>query len=278
MKLLARPFNLLTSVRPGLVKGHCRDWALTEPVLSSTKGSVRTERAGVIAASFLCSLPCLLLLRQLCRAARSVLMTVAVLSGLVFAAPAAADAADAVKLLENFVERTHSFQADFSQLIQAQSGRRPQSASGRLAFQKPGKFRWELQQPYPQLMVGDGKRVWIHDPDLQQVTVKKMDHALGSTPAALLAGNRDLLRNFELSATGPAEGLDWVEARPRQQESGFERMRLGFAPNGDLRAMQLFDNFGQTTTLRFHQPQRNPSLAPGLFQFSPPPGADVIGE
>lgn len=189
--------------------------------------------------------------------------------------PASAGAVDALK---QFLDSTRSFKAEFSQSVLSKSGRRPQASSGRLAFQKPGKFRWEVEKPYPQLMVGDGQKVWIHDPELEQVTVKKMDQALGNTPAALLSGSSDMLRNFVLSEGGGADGLNWAEARPRSQEAGFDKVRLGFAANGDLKAMELSDNFGQTTTLRFHQPERNPALAASLFRFTPPKGADVIGE
>jgi outer membrane lipoprotein carrier protein len=150
-------------------------------------------------------------------------------------------------------------------------------SSGKLAFQKPGKFRWEIEKPYPQLMVGDGQKIWIYDPDLMQVTIKAMDQALGATPAALLAGSRDTLKNFELSEAGELEGLNWVEARPGNQESGFSTVRLGFTPGGELKTMQLFDNFGQTTTVRLRQPKVNPKLAAEHFRFTPPEGVEVIG-
>lgn len=186
--------------------------------------------------------------------------------------------AGAVDALRQFLDGTRSFRAEFSQSVQPKSGRKAQHSSGRLAFQKPGKFRWEVERPYAQLMVGNGQKVWIHDPELEQVTVRKMDQALGATPAALLSGGSDILRQFNLSEGGSSDGLEWVEARPRSQEAGFDRVRLGFTPDGQLKAMEMFDNFGQHTTLRFHQPERNPVLPASLFQFTPPRGTDVIGE
>ncbi len=186
--------------------------------------------------------------------------------------------AGAVDALRQFLDGTRSFRAEFSQSVLPKSGRKAQHSAGRLAFQKPGKFRWEVERPYPQLMVGNGQKVWIHDPELEQVTVRKMDQALGATPAALLSGSSDILRQFNLSEGGSSDGLDWAEARPRSQEAGFDRVRLGFTPDGQLKAMEMFDNFGQHTTLRFHQPERNPALPASLFQFTPPKGADVIGE
>ncbi|WP_303784805.1 outer membrane lipoprotein chaperone LolA [Azovibrio restrictus] len=186
--------------------------------------------------------------------------------------------AGAVDVLRQFLDGTRSFRAEFSQSVLPKSGRKAQYSAGRLAFQKPGKFRWEVERPYPQLMVGNGQKVWIHDPELEQVTVRKMDQALGATPAALLSGSSDILRQFNLSEGGSSDGLEWAEARPRSQEAGFDRVRLGFTPDGQLKAMEMFDNFGQHTTLRFHQPERNPVLPASLFQFTPPRGTDVIGE
>ena len=120
-------------------------------------------------------------------------------------------------------------------------------------------------------------KVWIYDPDLRQVTVKTVGTALGGTPAALLAGDNTLEKNFTLREAGEREGMEWLEAIPKSQDSGFEKLLLGFAGN-DLKAMELFDNFGQTTSLYFSHLERNPSLAASLFRFTPPAGADVIGE
>lgn len=186
--------------------------------------------------------------------------------------------ADATQMLKQFLASTKSYRAEFSQTVMSKSGRKPQSSTGKVAFAKPGKFRWEIEKPFPQLMVGDGQKVWIYDPELEQVTTRKMDQALGATPAALLSGSSDLERNFDLTEKGTMDGMQWVEARSKGQEASFEMVRLGFAPNGELKAMELLDNFGQTTTLRFHQPERNPALPASLFKFTPPPGVDVIGE
>ena len=187
--------------------------------------------------------------------------------------------AGAVDALRQFLDGTRSFRAEFSQSVLPKSGRKAQHSAGRLAFQKPGKFRWEVERPYPQLMVGDGEKFWIYDPELKQVTVKKMGKTLGATPAALLAGegSASLEKNFTLAEGGEKDGLEWAEATPRSADSGFEKVRLGFAGD-NLRAMELLDSFGQTTALIFNRVERNPSLAPGLFRFTPPPGADVAEE
>ena len=131
--------------------------------------------------------------------------------------------------------------------------------------------------PYAQLIVGDGARVWVYDKDLNQVTVKKLDLALGSTPAALLAGNNEVMSAFRISDQGEKDGLEWLEAVPRSKEGNFERVRMGFGFSGP-QVMEFFDSFGQTTVLRFTSFQRNPKLEAGQFRFSPPKGADVIGD
>jgi len=185
--------------------------------------------------------------------------------------------AGAIDQLRGFLNDTRSYKADFEQAVITGSGRKPQESSGTLAIQRPGKLRWEILKPYPQLVVGDGDKIWIHDPELQQVTVRKAGPAIGSSPAALLAGNNELEKNFTLKEGGEADGLAWVEAIPKNTESGFEKVRIGMAGR-DMKAMELYDNFGQTTHIRLLRGERNPALAAGLFRFTPPPGSDVIGE
>ena len=190
------------------------------------------------------------------------------------AAPARAGAIDR---LHGFLENTKTLRASFAQIVVARNGKRPQQASGVMLISRPGKFRWQIEKPYAQLLVGDGEKIWIHDPDLRQVTVKKMSAALGSTPAALLVGSNALEKDFSLRELGERDGMEWLEATPKSPDSGFEKLHLGFAGN-DLKAMELFDNFGQTTSLAFTNIERNPSLAASNFRFTPPAGADVISD
>lgn len=185
--------------------------------------------------------------------------------------------AEPMERFREFVRGVQSARADFEQKVYDRERRLVQDSRGSFAFQRPGRFRWSTAQPYEQLIVGDGERVWIYDPDLKQVTVRSMGRALGATPAALLAGSAEVERAFEFSAGGQADGLEWLEARPRDKDAGFERMRLGFGAAG-LEAMELHDHFGQTTRLRFQKLQRNPPLAADAFRFVPPKGVDVLGE
>jgi outer membrane lipoprotein carrier protein len=189
---------------------------------------------------------------------------------------AAAHAAG-VDRLNQFMSSTQAATGEFEQRIYDRERKLVQASRGNLAFLRPGKFRWTYSKPYSQLIVGDGARVWIYDEDLNQVTVRKLDQALGATPAALLAGANDALKAFALKDEGAADGLEWVAAIPRDKDSTFERIRMGFGRSG-LERMELTDVFGQTTELRFRTLQRNPRVDPALFQFAPPKGADVVGD
>jgi outer membrane lipoprotein carrier protein len=185
--------------------------------------------------------------------------------------------AASIERFKAFVRSTQSASAQFEQKVHDRSGRLVQEANGRFVFQRPGRFRWIYDKPVDQVIVGDGERVWIYDRDLNQVTVRRLSKALGSTPAALLAGSSDVEQAFELADAGVRDGLEWLEARPRDREAGFERVRMGFSATG-LEAMELTDHFGQTTLLRFSGLVKNPKVDPAEFRFEPPKGADVLGE
>ncbi|BCT66586.1 outer membrane lipoprotein chaperone LolA [Nitrosospira sp. NRS527] len=186
--------------------------------------------------------------------------------------------ASAINSLKNFIQNTRTVRSVFSQTVLDRSGRAVQKGGGTMQFERPGKFRWIYEKPYEQLIVGDGSRIWFYDRDLNQVTVRKLDVAIGSTPAALLAGNSDIENNFDLTEMGLQGDTEWLEAKPKAKESTFEWVRLGFAPEGALKSMELHDNFGQTTVLTFSRVEQNPRLAPELFKFTPPEGADVISD
>jgi outer membrane lipoprotein carrier protein len=185
--------------------------------------------------------------------------------------------ADALDRFKTFLRDTQTARAQFEQKVYGRDGKLTQESSGSFVFQRPGRFRWTYAKPVDQLIVGDGERVWIYDRDLNQVTVRKLSRALGSTPAALLAGASDVEQAFELRDAGTRDGLEWLEARPKEAEAGFELVRMGFGPQG-MQAMELLDNFGHTTRLRFSDLQRNPKVDPAEFRFQPPKGADVLGE
>lgn len=198
---------------------------------------------------------------------------------LAFFAPTAAYAVPAGERLEGFFNNIQTMQADFQQTLVDEQGNVVQEASGTFALQRPGKFRWDYAMPFEQLIVADGKKVWIYDVELEQVTVKPLQAALGSTPAALLSGSQPLEDNFTITERGTQDGLQWIELQPKAEatDSSFESIRMAF-DSGDLRVMQLLDSFGQTTYMRFSDLQSNPDIDPSLFEFIPPEGVDVIGE
>lgn len=185
--------------------------------------------------------------------------------------------ADSIAKLNAFVKSTRSARADFTQTVLDRRANPAQQASGTMAFSRPGKFRWTYDKPYAQTIVGDGKKLWIYDRELNQVTSKPLDAALGSSPAALLAGSNAIERSFVLKDIGMDDDLDWLEATPKTKDTSFERIRMGFS-SATLAVMELKDSFGQTTVIRFANLQRNPKIAANTFKFTPPKGADVIGE
>jgi len=179
--------------------------------------------------------------------------------------------------LQEFISGTRTLSAQFTQVVTDRTGRKVQESQGNLHLSRPGKFRWVYVKPYSQVVVGDGSRLWIYDQDLDQVTVRKLDQALGESPAALLAGSNEVEKLFAFRDAGEADGLSWLEATPRSKEGSFDQVRMGFR-DGDILAMEVRDNFGQVTQLRFTGIRRNPRLSADLFRFTPPKGVDVIGD
>jgi outer membrane lipoprotein carrier protein len=198
------------------------------------------------------------------------------LAALALALPFPAQA-DAIQRLHDFAGAIKTLSGSFSQSIVDKTGRKTQESTGELYFSRPGKFRWVYRKPYEQLIVGDGKKIWIYDTDLEQVTVKKLDQSIGESPAALLAGNNDLDKHFNLKDGGSKDGVEWLEATPKNKDGTFEQVRLGFR-GAELVAMEMKDNFGQKTYLKFSAMKSNPALAAELFRFKPPKGVDVLGD
>ena len=181
--------------------------------------------------------------------------------------------------LKSYLASAHAARGDFTQTVIGRSGKKPQQSSGSFAFSRPGKFRWVYEKPYAQLLVSDGEKLWSYDEDLNQVAVKKIGQALGATPAALLAGE-SLDKNFVLKDdgdSGRADGLEFVAATPKSKDATFESIRIGLVDRLP-RVMEVHDNFGQVTLLRFTNFTSNPGLPATLFHFVPPKGADVAGE
>ena len=195
------------------------------------------------------------------------------LTGLLLAGSGLARA-DAVAALKDFVREIKSGRAQFSQTVTAPDGKRTKTSSGSFEFQRPNQFRFAYAKPFEQLIISDGKKVWIFDPDLNQASSRKMDQALGATPAALLAGT-NLERDFELKAQASSQGLDWVQATPRQADGGLQSLKIGFKAK-ELAAIEILDGFGQRSLLQFTAVSTNVTVAPERFRFVLPAGADLI--
>jgi outer membrane lipoprotein carrier protein len=192
-------------------------------------------------------------------------------AGLLCAGVAHAAALDQFKA---FVASTKAAKGEFTQKVVAQ-GSKDKLSSGNFVFARPGKFIWSYTKPYDQVLQADGEQLFIYDKDLNQVTTRKLGDALGSSPAAILFGSNDLEKNFALSEAGTRDGLEWLKATPKAKDSSFEQILIGLK-NGTPEAMELKDNFGQTSILAFKKFEKNPALNATSFKFVMPKGADVI--
>ena len=182
--------------------------------------------------------------------------------------------ADAVDTLREFVRDVKSGQAAFTQTVTSADGTRKKLSSGDFEFARPNRFRFSYSKPFEQLIVADGQKVWIYDTDLNQASSRKLTQALGSTPAALLAGAA-LEPEFALSAEPARDGLEWALATPRAKDGAFQSMRVGFSGKL-LSVVEITDSFGQRSRLVFSRFASNPVLSSERFRFVPPAGADVI--
>jgi outer membrane lipoprotein carrier protein len=184
----------------------------------------------------------------------------------------ATPASDVEKLLDGVT----SWSADFTQTIDDGHGKIVRSAAGKIYLEKPGKFRWDYAQPSEQVIVADGKQIWLYDKDLQQANVRDMDASLSSTPAVLLSGGAPVSSQFDVTSLPKSGGLDWYQLKPKHTDTDFQLVRIGFE-KGELTSMFLADKLNQVTQLTFTNAKRNIKLIPDLFMFTPPAGVDVIG-
>jgi outer membrane lipoprotein carrier protein len=193
-------------------------------------------------------------------------------------APIAAFAADSIARVDAYLATLSTLTADFVQVVQDKQGQVTERASGTLSISRPNRFRWDYQQPYAQTIVADGRKLWLYDPDLAQVTVRSLEQGLGATPAMLLSGSGRVGDAFSAGSIEPQQGLTWYRLVPKQKGSDFERVSLAFDGRNELAAMELVDKLRQTTTIEFSRVKRGAALGDALFRFVPPDGADVIGE
>lgn len=204
------------------------------------------------------------------------------LAPLVLALAAAAAHADGLQALENFVKTARSGRADFTQVVTAPprdgQAARSKTSGGTFEFSRPDRFRFEYRKPFQQTLVADGQTLWLYDVDLNQVTARKQQAVLGSTPAALIAAAPDidaLRKQFELKPAPDRDGLQWVAATPRSKDGQLSSVRIGF--RGDaLAVLEILDSFGQQSVMSFDRLQLNVPIPAGTFQFTPPKGADVL--
>ena len=201
------------------------------------------------------------------------------LTGLLLVAPLWAGG---LENLDGFIKSTRSGRASFVQTVTAPpkdgQAARPKVSTGTFEFLRPSRFRFVYKKPFEQTIVADGQTLWLYDVDLAQVSARKQTQVLGSTPAALIASAPDLRAldaDFELSDAEPMDGLAWVYAKPRNKDSSLSNVRVGLKGN-TLVTLDIVDSFGQRSVLQFSAFETNPALDPGIFQFKPPAGVDVL--
>lgn len=208
----------------------------------------------------------------------SVLAKCLIAAAIAFPGVAGAAALDQFKA---FVAGTKSAKGEFTQqLVKADTSggkdaKVSNPSSGTFQFARPGKFIWTYEKPYEQLLQADGEKLYIYDKDLNQVTVKKLGNALGSSPAAILFGSNDLEKNFTLKEVGSKDGLEWLAATPKAKDTTFDSIGIGMR-NGVPAAMELRDSFGQVSLLTFSKFEKNPPMPENQFKFAVPKGADVF--
>ncbi len=178
--------------------------------------------------------------------------------------------------LNEFLTNVETMSARFRQTSLDQDLAVVEESVGDFALSRPGRFRWDYTEPYEQLILADGARLWIYDAELEQASVRSVDDVLATTPAMLLSGDTDISNGYDIVDQGLDNDIMWTELTPRTNDAEFVRLRLGFS-DGEIRVMELFDRLGQTTRVEFFDVVRNPQLSGELFSFSPPEGVDVIG-
>lgn len=185
-------------------------------------------------------------------------------------------AGDSTKvLLDAFFGELKTLSASFVQTVENSQLNATERAEGKLWIQRPGKFRWNYEKPYWQEIVSNGKKIWVYDEDLEQVTVKQIDTTLGNTPALLLSNDRPVDESFIVNEMPKSLGLSWVELIPKDSDAGFQRIYLGFI-GGQIKEMTMEDNLGQITRMTFLNVVRNAVLTESTFQFTPPKGVDIF--
>jgi outer membrane lipoprotein carrier protein len=190
----------------------------------------------------------------------------------------AANAADAGgrDRLNAFTKGLKGLDGQFSQQVFDPRGKQKEASTGRVAVSAPRLFRWEYVKPYPQLIVADGKTVWVYDPDLQQVSKRAQGVEEASSPLAILLDPAKLDRDFTVKDAGTTAGIDWLQLTPKQADAAFKTAKLGFGKAG-LAEMEYVDALGQRTKISFTGWKRNPAFARGTFSYVPAKGVDVIG-
>jgi len=177
--------------------------------------------------------------------------------------------------LDKFLEGLETLTASFDQTLLNQYGEELEKSFGVAKFRRPGMFHWAYSDPYVQYLISDGVNLWIYDEDLEQVSIRNISTIIEDSPAAILSGDIDINAHYIVLEGEGADDIEWLELTPRDLESQYSLIRMGFR-QGQLLSMVLFDNLGQITQIKLLDIKRNTPMELELFQFTPPEGVDVI--
>jgi len=183
-------------------------------------------------------------------------------------------AGNGIKMLKEFHKNVKSFEAEFKQKVIDEKKVELQAASGQMYLLRPGKFRWDYKEPDEQVIVSNGEKIWLYDQELEQVTIKSLKGMVGNTPARILSDSGSLEKDFNITEQGEKEGITWVELTPKEENSQFKSVRIGFTDT--LKIMEIRDSLGQTTFIEFSKLKKNPTLKVSLFEFKIPKGVDIV--
>jgi outer membrane lipoprotein carrier protein len=207
---------------------------------------------------------------------RYLIVLVAILGSLASPARTADAVAEAEQRLRAALKNLDNISAEFKQTLLDEDKNVVQQSRGTLALQRPGKFAWIYTEPFEQRIIGDGKELWVYDVELEQVTVKPMDAGISNAPIMILMKQTDVTQQFDVSEVGQRKYLYWVELKPHASDLEYSSIFIGIEDD-NVRAMELQDQFGQSTQIVFENMRVGVVHDPATFKFVPPAGVDVFG-
>ena len=185
--------------------------------------------------------------------------------------------ADGYERLDRFFEKVTTFKASFIQVVLDENLLALEETSGLLWIARPGRFRWDYESVHRQSIVADGEVLWLYDVELEQVTRRAQESAIGQTPAVLLSGGQQYRKDYNVTILGRQGAVNWISLVPKFSDGSFAEIQLGFEGE-TLRLIQLLDELNQITRVTLANVVENEPIPDSVFRFIPPTGVDVISD